>query len=147
MPLVNATIASVDTLVSRAVTALLDAPAIAGRRVCGVWIFGSVARGEDRPDSDIDLAVLCEPALGLERAIVMDQVGRIVGRDVDLVDLRTAPPALAWEILTTGRLVDERDELAVEGFVRAARYAAEDDEQRSRMILLAQVGQVGGADR
>ena len=147
MPLVNATIASVDTLVSRAVTALLDAPAIAGRRVCGVWIFGSVARGEDLPDSDVDLAVLCEPALGLERAIVMDQVGRIVGRDVDLVDLRTAPPALAWEILTTGRLVDERDELAVEGFVRAARYAAEDDEQRSRMVLLAQVGQIGGADR
>ena len=112
--------------------------------MAGVWVFGSVARGEDQPDSDIDLAVLCEPALGLDRAIVMDQVGRSLGRDVDVIDLRTAPPALGWEVLTTGRLVEERDELAVEKFVREARYAAEDDEQRSRMVLLAQVG---GAER
>jgi hypothetical protein len=74
----------------------------------------------------------------------MDQVGRSLGRDVDVIDLRTAPPALGWEVLTTGRLVEERDELAVEKFVREARYAAEDDEQRSRMVLLAQVG---GAER
>lgn len=135
------------TLLSRAVAALLAAPAIAERSVAGVWVFGSVARGEDQPDSDIDLAVLCEPALGLDRAVVMDQVGRSLGRDVDVIDLRTAPPALAWEVLTTGRLVEERDELAVENFVREARYAAEDDEQRSRMILLAQVGEVGGVER
>jgi predicted nucleotidyltransferase len=134
----------VNTLLSRAAAALLATPAIAGRSVAGVWVFGSVARGEDQPDSDIDLAVLCEPALGLDRAIVMDQVGRSLGRDVDVIDLRTAPPALGWEVLTTGRLVEERDELAVEKFVREARYAAEDDEQRSRMVLLAQVG---GAER
>lgn len=126
-------------VLSRTLAALLDAPAMAGRSVSGTWVFGSVARGEEREDSDIDVAVLCEPALELERAAVMDQVGRAVGRDVDVIDLRTAPPALAWEILTTGRLVVERDEDEVARFVRHARYAAEDDEQRSRMVLLAQV--------
>lgn len=127
--------------------ALLEAPALSGRAVAGVWIFGSVARGEERPDSDVDLAVLCDPALALERAVVMDQVGRAIGRDVDVIDLRTAPPALAWEILTTGRLVVEQDEARVERFVRDARYAAEDDEQRSRMVLLAQVGRLEGTSR
>lgn len=143
----SATVRSVTDLSPRAVEALLAAPSMTGRRIAGVWLFGSVARGEERPDSDVDLAVLCEPELALERTLVMDQVGRTLGRDVDVIDLRAAPPALAWEILTTGRLVLERDELAVERFVRSARYAAEDDEQRSRMVLLAQVGQVGGSTR
>jgi predicted nucleotidyltransferase len=138
----------VSLLGSRAVAALLEARALGGRAVSGVWIFGSVARGEERPDSDVDLAVLCEPALGLdERAAVMDQVGRVVGRDVDVIDLAAAPPALAWEILTTGHLLVERDEAHVERFVRGARYAAEDDEQRARMVLLAQVGDRGSAAR
>lgn len=123
-----------------ALEALLRLPLMVERRVAGVWLFGSVLRGEDRPESDIDLAILCQPALGLDRAVAMDQVGRALDRDVDVIDLATAPPALVWEILVTGRLVYERDELEVERFMRAARYAAEDDEQRSRMILLAQVG-------
>ena len=137
----------VATLTSRAVAVLLAMPAMAQRDVLGVWLFGSFARGEEQDESDIDLAVLCEPPLGLERAVVMDQVGLALSRDVDVVDLRTAPAALAWEVLTTGRLVVERDDLAVESFVREARYAAEDDEQRSRMVLLGQVVQSGGAGR
>lgn len=110
------------------------------RKVAGVWLFGSVLRGEDHRESDIDLAVLCQPPLAIDRTVAMDQVGRAVERDVDVIDLATAPPALAWEILTTGRLVFEPDELEVERFVRAARFAAEDDEQRSRMVVAAQVG-------
>lgn len=128
-------------------TALVDAPAMAGRRIQGLWIFGSVARGQERSDSDVDLAVLCEPQLGLERAVVMDQVARSLGRNADVIDLRSAAPSLAWEVLTTGRLVDERDAVAVERFVREARYAAEDDEQRSRMVLLAHVDRVGSSSR
>lgn len=53
-----------STLVSRAVKALLEAAPLKARSVKGVWIFGSVARGEERPDSDVDLGVLCQPALG-----------------------------------------------------------------------------------
>lgn len=115
--------------------------------MAAVWIFGSVARGEERATSDVDLAVLCKPDLALERTAVMDQVGRLLDRDVDVIDLGSAPPTLAWEIVTTGRIILERDELAVERFVRHTRYGAEDAEQRARMILLAQVGRIGGASR
>lgn len=133
---------SVILLTFRAVEALVRAPAVMRRTVAGVWLFGSFARGEETPSSDIDLAILCDPALGVDRATVMDQVGLALGRDVDVIDLRTAPPSLAWEILTRGRVVDERDELEVERFVRAARFEAEDDEQRSRMALLGQMSRV-----
>jgi predicted nucleotidyltransferase len=51
-----------------------------------VRIFGSVARGEDRPDSDIDVLVEFEPGRSL-----LDQVGfrqdleEMLGRKVDVV--------------------------------------------------------------
>jgi predicted nucleotidyltransferase len=132
---------------TRALDLLLAWPGLAERRVLGIWLFGSHAQGRANPDSDVDLAILCEPPLGMDRTRAMDAVGRELGADVDVVDLATTSPALAWEVVTTGRLVHEVDERAVEQFVRQARFAAEDWEQRNRMILLAQVGHVGGATR
>jgi len=113
--------------------------------VVACWAFGSRARGVGKADSDVDLAVLCNPTLGLERTRIMDIVGREIGVDVDVIDMGSAPPVLKWEIITTGRLLIERDEVAVEEFVRRARWEAEDDEQRNRMILLAQTAREKGA--
>ena len=96
----------------------------------------------------MDLAVLCDPALGLERTRVIDIVGREIGVGVDVIDMGSAPPVLKWEVITTGRLLVERDQVAVEDFVRRARWEADDDEQRNRMILLAQTARAGdGAPR
>jgi hypothetical protein len=75
----------------------------------------------------------------------MDIVGREVGVDVDVIDMGSAPPVLKWEVITTGRLLVERDAVAVEDFVRRARWEADDDEQRNRMILLAQIAEAKGA--
>jgi hypothetical protein len=72
----------------------------------------------------------------------MDIVGRQLGVDVDVIDMGSAPPVLKWEVITTGRLLVERDEAKVADFVRRARWEAEDDEQRNRMILLAQAVRV-----
>jgi predicted nucleotidyltransferase len=132
---------------AEALAALLTAPELGGRTVQAVWLFGSLARGEASARSDVDLAVLCEPPLGLDRTAAMDQTARALGRDVDVIDLRTTSPSLAWEVLTTGRLVLERDEQATSDFLRRARFAAEDAQQRNRMIVLAQAGHVGTARR
>jgi predicted nucleotidyltransferase len=133
--------------VRAALDALLAADCVKARDVAAVWLFGSRARGSDTEGSDVDLAVLASPALGLERARLMELVARAARCEVDVVDLAEAPPALAWEVVTTGRLLVERDERAVEAFVRNARFAAEDAAQRDRMVLLAQVGRVGGRTR
>jgi predicted nucleotidyltransferase len=128
-----------DPLIARAVDATMSSAPMAQRRPIACWAFGSRAAGKGKPGSDVDLAVLCDPPLGLERARVMDIVGRGLSVDIDLVDMATAPPGLCWEVITTGRLVVEHDEPAVEEFVRRARWDAEDEEQRNRMILLAQI--------
>lgn len=128
-----------DPTVPQAVDAVLASAPLRVRRVTACWVFGSRAAGTASANSDVDIAVLCEPPLGLERARVMDVAGRAVGMDVDVIDLASAPPALRWEVITTGKLLVEHDEVAVEGFVQRSRWDVEDDEQRNRMILLAQV--------
>ena len=55
-----------------------------GVRVLGV--FGSVARGEDRPDSDIDLLVQFPDRIGLFAvARVQNELEELLGAPVDLV--------------------------------------------------------------
>ena len=129
--------------VEQALTLLLHHGVLQSRRVDGVWLFGSEARGTAGPTSDVDFGVLCEPSLELDRFRLIDGIGRALSRDVDVIDLATAAPVLTWEVLTTGRLVFEGDAVRVETFMRRARFAAEDAEQRDRMVLLAQIDDAG----
>ena len=75
-----------------------------------VWLFGSHARGDATPTSDVDLAFdLPATDRGNWAAFVIeaaDEVPALV--DMDLVDIGTCDPALAHEIITTGRVVYER---------------------------------------
>jgi hypothetical protein len=59
-------------------------------RVKRIAIFGSVARGEDRPDSDLDILVSLRPPgerppLGLKWFDLADELSRNLKRPVDLV--------------------------------------------------------------
>jgi predicted nucleotidyltransferase len=75
-----------------------------GRRVLGIWMYGSRARDAHRPDSDIDLAVLCDAQL--DPADLFDASGRLaarLGAPVDLVDLRRAGGLLRVEATHRGK--------------------------------------------
>ena len=73
-------------------------------------LFGSAARGSDKPGSDVDLGVwLEEDDPGQLWAIDMALSGAL-RRTVDLVDLRRAPPLLRLEIARDGLLIVERSE-------------------------------------
>lgn len=51
-----------------------------------LWVFGSCARREERPDSDVDLLVKFGDGIGLfELADFELEVSMAVGRDVDLI--------------------------------------------------------------
>jgi uncharacterized protein len=51
-------------------------------------IFGSVARGEATPDSDIDfLCVLSDPSIGMRFFEFRCRLASLLGRDADDVDL------------------------------------------------------------
>jgi predicted nucleotidyltransferase len=54
----------------------------------GLALFGSTARGDDRPDSDVDLTVLLEPEahIGLFRFVGLEQrLSDLLGRPVQLL--------------------------------------------------------------
>ena len=59
------------------------------------YVFGSVGRGEDGPDSDVDVAVLLrEPPGPMGLDAIRRDLERGLGREVDLVDLHRAPADL-----------------------------------------------------
>ena len=71
-------------------------------------IFGSAAKGESRPDSDVDLLVVFED----EAPIGLVALGRLqrelseaFGRPVDLVPKDGLKPALKEEVLAEARII------------------------------------------
>lgn len=69
-------------------------------------VFGSVARGMARDDSDLDIGV--QAARVLSACQKMDLIGDLaeaLGRPVDLIDLRTVGEPLLGQILTHGHRV------------------------------------------
>ena len=71
--------AATDAGIQRAVAVLTAA----GARE--VYLFGSVARGTMRDDSDVDIAVVGLPPQWYYRAVA--ELGDVFGRPVDLIDL------------------------------------------------------------
>jgi predicted nucleotidyltransferase len=69
-------------------------------------LFGSVARAAESRDSDVDVGVLGPASAGLSALRVT--LERATGRSVDLIDLRTAPPLLRFEIARDGQVLVER---------------------------------------
>lgn len=69
-----------------------------------VILFGSVARGKDGPDSDLDVAMLTNESLSVQKQIeIIDALTLASGRPVDLVDLRSVGEPLLGRILFEGR--------------------------------------------
>jgi predicted nucleotidyltransferase len=78
--------------------------------VCAVYLFGSHASGDDRHDSDVDIAILpsrdqARPLDPVKLFSIRESLAARCSRDVDLVDLRTAPVVLAKEIIGADRRV------------------------------------------
>ena len=71
-------------------------------------VFGSVARGEARPDSDVDLLVefLPDARIGMiQYGGLMLALSDLMGRKVDLVTKRALRPVLRDSILEEARLL------------------------------------------
>ena len=82
-----------------------------------LYLFGSVARGESRRDSDIDLAFLASgsPAPYAVFEAAQDLALRL-GHDVDLIDLRRASTVMCAQVVGNGRRLFTGNELAAENF-------------------------------
>lgn len=69
-------------------------------------LFGSVAKGEARRDSDLDLAVdVDRPLEEHEKIQLIAELAEVSGRPVDVVDLFSAGEPLLGQIMTGGRKI------------------------------------------
>ncbi len=69
-------------------------------------IFGSAARGEERPDSDVDLIVDFGSPKGFFEVIRLeDELGAFFGRPVDMVTQGGLSPFLQASILTSASVI------------------------------------------
>jgi predicted nucleotidyltransferase len=77
-----------------------------------IVVFGSVASGQQRPGSDLDVGVLSVQPLSSDQKMAMNNALALAfNRPIDLVDLRNAGQPLLSEIIAGGRpLHDVEDE-------------------------------------
>lgn len=96
----------------RLVKLLSDTLSGARGLVCA-YLFGSHARGDETPGSDIDVALLLDqdPPRTIEglRLDLADELAGTVDRPVDLVVLNRAPADLIHRVLRDGVLLLDRD--------------------------------------
>jgi predicted nucleotidyltransferase len=80
-----------------------------------IYLFGSFATADERPDSDIDIAVSGKiDPLDLQRCRIALEAA--FNRDVHLIHLNTAQTILQKEIVTNGRLLWAKSALDSERF-------------------------------
>ena len=117
--------------------------AVAGLPVSILVVFGSRARGRERPDSDLDVAVLpsvhgASSPLGL-RALLASALSHLApeGR-VDVVLLDEAPELLRQRIMESGRVVICREPRAWRDLRVATMREHADREYYRRLLREAQ---------
>jgi predicted nucleotidyltransferase len=102
---------TIDTSLKAQLATIFEA-----RRVVFAYLFGSQAKGEAGPLSDIDLAIGFDEAVGQNERfdLRLEVLGELTDLfrtdDIDLVVLNDAPPLLAHRILREGRLLFSTDD-------------------------------------
>jgi uncharacterized protein YutE (UPF0331/DUF86 family)/predicted nucleotidyltransferase len=97
-----------------------------------LWLFGSFARGEATPVSDVDLAYLpderlAEDALERFETLLYGAISRALHTDeFALVNLRRAPAFFTWQVLREGKLLLCRDKAAIAAVAEAVYRQAPD---------------------
>ncbi|GAB4238887.1 MAG: hypothetical protein Kow00109_13560 [Acidobacteriota bacterium] len=61
-------------------------------------VFGSYARGDQREDSDVDVLVEVDPAIGLRFVDLAEEIEAILGVRTELVSHRALKPR-HWEVI------------------------------------------------
>ncbi|CUH97865.1 hypothetical protein P22_4013 [Propionispora sp. 2/2-37] len=96
-------------------------------KISAAWLFGSVAKGTIRKDSDIDIAILFQHNLSAAerfdlRLEIMDGAEALTGIRTDVIDMESAPLFLQYQVRKTGKLLVEKDrQRRVEFDVRSRR--------------------------
>ena len=87
--------------------------------VQAVYLFGSYGTEDERPESDVDLAILLPPAHSCRTGQLLELMGKLVdefGKPVDLIHLRAANTVFQKEIVMADRRIYCADQFAADEF-------------------------------
>lgn len=109
-----------------------------------VMLFGSVATGVARAESDLDIAVAADHPLSVEEKIsLINALAVSMGRPVDLIDLRAATEPLLGQILRHGRRILGSDTLYGDLISRHLFEQADFMPNRARLLAERRMAWIG----
>jgi predicted nucleotidyltransferase len=103
-----------------------------------IFVHGSVARGTERPGSDLDLALLFHHTASVSMVDLLSISGELeslVGRPVHIGLLSRDNVVFAKEVIASGRLIYCRDQIYCDTFMMyALSFYAELNRQREKVM-------------
>lgn len=112
-----------------------------------LYVFGSRAKGDERPNSDLDLAVLVRAELPETKLWgIAQRLASRIGMEVDLVNLGKAFTVMQMQVISSGRRLYCTDEHVCgefEGLVYSS-YARLNEERAGILQDIAQRGRIYG---
>lgn len=112
--------------------------------VCMAVLFGSMASGRARADSDVDIAVAAKRPLSVVQKIALTQaLAEKTGRSIDLIDLKTAPEPLLGQIVQHGRRLMGNDTLFGELIYRHLMEQADFMPYQNRVLAQRRLAWIG----
>jgi predicted nucleotidyltransferase len=112
-----------------------------------VYRFGSTAEGTATRASDADIAVLTRGRIDPGRRFdVQEALAAAIGTDVDLIDLASASPVMAIQVITRGHVLYDADSGARGRFEDRTfgAYARLNEERRGILERVSTEGTVYG---
>jgi len=112
-----------------------------------VYLFGSQARADNNPASDVDLAFVARsPLEPVARFDLQERIAALLHTSVDLIDLRAASTVMRVQVLEHGVLLYERDPSERAFFEASAlsAYARLNEERRGILDDIQRRGHVHG---
>ena len=107
-------------------------------------LFGSVASGRARADSDLDIAVEAQQVLTATQIIKLTQaLAGTTGRPIDLIDLKTVTEPLLGQILQHGRRLLGSDTLFGQLISRHLLAQADFMPYRNRVLAERRMAWIG----
>jgi predicted nucleotidyltransferase len=111
-----------------------------------VYLFGSQAAGQEWPESDVDIAVLLPPGEAkkvgsLQISDLRFDLETLLGKEVDLINLRRVPTVLQKEVIAADSRIYEGDRFAAEEFeMLTLSYYQKLNEERAEILADALAG-------
>jgi len=102
-------------------------------------LFGSTATGQAKKESDIDIAIATENALGVQKMVdIQLALSHILQKEVDLLDIHTLNGIILREIFKNGRIIIKKDTSLYPKLLRKLWYQHEDMLPNIRHIIKTQ---------